>query len=173
MTRGLRHLAVAFLVCAAPAIVIAQEPPSWTSKLEVGEPLFVTTGSDERIAGLLGQVTADEVVVATPAGIRNIAYRDIRQAQTRDAAWTGAVAGAVTGIAAGGCAAFIVDCDNGACRRMRGAMIMGGAMYGALIGWGVDALTRGRSTVFRAEAAPRMTFAIGRSGGAAALAFSW
>ena len=65
------------------------------------------------------------------------------------------------------------DCTTDHCVSESIGAVIGAGLYGALIGWGVDALVKGRTTVFRSDAAPGLSVTP-RSGGLSARAvFSW
>ena len=168
-----RLLCVLIACMAIPTPTFAQ-PPGWTLNLQLGKPVFLTTQSGERVEGVTGQITPDAIVVSTPVGIREVRYRELRRAEKRDALWTGAAIGAATGAALG--VAVIANSDCGGseqCAAEEGGVVIGGALYGALIGWGLDALVKGKTTVFEAESSTTITLAPRRGGMSAAVAISW
>lgn len=159
---------VVILLMLAPCSAFAQSaPPAWASKVKFGRPLFLTTASGERVEGTAGQVTGDAVVVATPAGIRTVPHADIVKVQKRDSLWTGPAYGAGAGLVLG--LLVLADDDtcpdsSAACRDEAGAVAVGMAMYGALIGWGIDALIKNRTTIFERQAGRGTNVSIGFSG---------
>lgn len=168
-----RLLSTVIALLVLPASALAQ-PPDWTLRLQLGKPVFLTTQSGERVEGVTGQITPEAIVVSTPAGIREVRYRELRRAQKRDALWTGAAIGAATGAALGIAAVANSDCGSSTqCGAEEGGVVMGGALYGALIGWGLDALVKGKTTVFEAESPVKVTVAPRRGGMSAAVAISW
>ena len=169
----IRTIALAIVVLGLPAAAAAQ-PPEWTLKLQLGKPVFLTTQAGERVEGVTGQITPEAIIVSTPAGIREVRYRELRRAEKRDALWTGAAVGAATGAAFG--LALVVDADCGSssqCSAEKGGVVIGGALYGALIGWGFDALVKGKTTVFEGEPSTKVTLVPQRGGLAAHAIFSW
>ena len=168
-----RLLSTVIALLVLPASALAQ-PPDWTLRLQLGKPVFLTTQSGERVEGVTGQITPEAIVVSTPAGIREVRYRELRRAQKRDALWTGAAIGAATGAALGIAVVANSDCGSSSqCAAEEGGVVMGGALYGALIGWGLDALVKGKTTVFEAESPVKVTVAPRRGGMSAAVAISW
>lgn len=166
------------LLMLIPCSALAQSAqPAWAAKVKFGKPLFLTTSSGERVEGTAGQITSDAVVVATPAGIRSVPISDIVRVQKRDPVWTGAAIGAGAGLGLG---LVMIAADDGACPQqsegckaeVRGFAI-GLAGYGALIGWGIDALIKNRTTIFEGQAGRGTIISIGFDGRAirAALRF--
>ena len=160
------------LFCAATA---QAQPPDWSYKVQLGKHVFVTTDKGERVEGLAGQVTPEGILVATPAGVRTVSYRDMRKVEKRDALWTGAAIGGFTGFALG-LAVIIADdghCSSQACRSEEASVPVGGALYGALIGWGIDALVKGRTTIYDRERPVSVGVAPRRGGAVATITARW
>ena len=167
-----RTLFAVIIALGFPAVVAAQ-PPGWTEKVEIGEPVFITTQAGDRVDGIAGQVTAEGLVVSTRLGIRTVPYREMRRVQKRDPAWTGAVIGAATGIFAGIVASLVSDCYGRQCQAEERGLVMTGAFYGAMTGWMVDFNHSGKSTIFKRNASAKVTVAPRRGGLSAAIAFNW
>ena len=168
-----RMLGLVLFVLALPSSTQAQVP-AWAQEIKLGKPLFLTTAAGERIEGVAGQVTPDAILVATPVGVRSVPYRELRRAEKRDALWTGAAIGA--GVSAG--VSFVViatnaDCTTDHCRSENAAAVIGGAIYGGLIGWGLDALVKGKTTVFDSDMSVRVGMAPKRGGLSAGVTFNW
>lgn len=174
MDRLVRAAIVLAVVSVVPETALAQTP-EWSRDVRIGSPLFVTTASGDRLEGVAGSVTTDGVTVATPAGVRTAAFADIVRVQRRDSVWNGVWIGTASGAAIGLVALFTDACPNNTpgCRAEAAAMPIGGAMYGALIGWGIDALVKGRTTIYDAKAAPTLSLLTGRGTIGARVAFSW
>ena len=164
---------ILFVMLALPVSALAQAPPDWTLKLRLGKPVFLTTETGERVEGVAGQVTPDAVIVSTPVGIRTVRYADLRQAEKRDSVWTGVAIGAGVGAAIGITAVAKSDCTTDECVAESGGAIIGAAIYGGLIGWGIDALVKGKTTVFRSGSAPGLTIAPRRGGLSATAVLRW
>jgi hypothetical protein len=149
------------------------QPPDWTLKVKLGQPIFLTTESGERVEGPAGQITPDGILVATPVGVKTVRYGELRRAEKRDAKWTGAAVGAAVGFGIGllALAADEGDCMN--CNGEEAAIPMGGAVYGALIGWGIDAMVKGRTTLYDRERSVDVAIIPKRGGATAALAIRW
>jgi hypothetical protein len=167
-----RILAAVIIALALPATVAAQ-PPDWTLKLKLGKPVFITTESGERVEGVAGQITPEAIVVSTPSGIRTVQYRELRRVQKRDALWTGAAVGAGIGAAMGIAVVANGECRPVSCNAEETGFVFGSAIYGALIGWGLDALVKGKTTVFESGSSTKIGLAPRRGGMSAAIAHSW
>ena len=164
-------LTAAFILLGA--VSASAQTPNWTLKINLGKPIFLTTESGERVEGLVGQVTPDAILVATPAGVRSVKYGELRRAEKRDALWTGAAIGAAVGFAAGLATIFTDDNDCKNCNGEEAAVPIGGALYGALIGWGIDALVKGRTTIFDRETDVAFAVTPKRGGASASIALRW
>ena len=167
-----RTLAAMIVVLGLPAAASAQ-PPDWTLKLQLGKPVFLTTQNGDRVEGVTGQITPDAIVVSTPAGIRTIPFRELRRAQKRDALWTGAAAGAGIGAALGIAVVANGECRPQQCHAEETGFVIGSAIYGALIGWGLDALVKGKTTVFDSDVSVRVGMMPRRGGMSAGVAIDW
>jgi hypothetical protein len=141
----------AVLALLLPATAFAQPLPDWTSRVQIGKPLFVTTAAGDRVEGVLGQVTTDGVIVATPVGVRTVRYADIGKVEKRDSVWSGVSIGAAVGLAIGVLWRANIDCGSSTCSNEANAVITGGAFYGAAIGWGIDKALKGRQTLFQSN----------------------
>lgn len=171
-----RFLAVLTFVGCFPCAALAQRPPDWTLSVEVGKPLFVTMSNGDRLEGVAGSVTVDGITVATPTGVRTGAFPEIRRVEKRDSVWNGVWIG--TAIGAGlGIAAALDDstCPNNSrgCESEAAVLPLGGALYGALIGWGIDALVKGRTTIFSERAPATVAFATKPRGASVSVAVKW
>lgn len=168
----IRTLALVFVALGLPTVAAAQ-PPEWTLKLQLGKPVFLITQSGERVEGVTGQITPDAIIVSTPVGIRTVSFRELRRAEKRDALWTGAVVGAGFGAALGIAVVANGECVGAPCGAEEAGFVIGSALYGALIGWGFDALVKGKTTVFDSDMSVRVGMAPLRGGASAGVAFSW
>lgn len=168
-------LALLAPVCA-PSVALAQRAPDWTGKVKLGKPLFVTLDDGVRVEGTAGSVNGEGLVVATPVGVRTVMFRDIRKVERRDSLWNGVWIGAAVGGALG--LSVMLDdstCPNrtSGCRSEVAAAPMVGAVYGALVGWGIDALVKGRTTIFNGDQGPRLSVAAAPGGVSARLTVGW
>lgn len=155
------------------ALPAAAQPPDWTHRVPMGKRIFITTHAGEWVEGIAVQIRPDAIVVSTPDGRQAVPYRDVRRAQKRDPAWTGAVTGAAAGVAVGLAVMRNSDCFGRQCTAEETGFIIGSAIYGGLIGWGLDMVIMGKRTIFEASAAPTLTLAPRRGGLSAAVVFSW
>lgn len=176
MTKTSHCLTLAAALCALSTEAFAQAP-DWTMKITIGKPLYVTMLDGARVEGVAASVTADEISVATLTGVRAVALREIRRVQKRDALWTGAAIGAGVGTLLGVAALAGEDglCDTygSGCDSEAAAVVIGGALYGALVGWGIDALVKGRHTIFDGPRAPRVSLSARPKGVSARLTIAW
>lgn len=165
------------LVVGAPSEALAQSPPEWTAGIKLGKPLFVTLANGVEVDGAARNVSPDGLVIATAVGERIVAFRDIRQVQRKDSAWNGVLLGAGAGLALGILAGPNDPCDNGflsdLCVIEKRMLAGGGVIAGGFIGWGIDAMIEGRSTLFEGSVAPRVLLAATPKGMSARLIVSW
>lgn len=170
--------ALVLVTCTlTPSITAAQAPPEWTTEIRLGKPIFAVTATGERVEGVAGQVTGDGVLIATAVGVRTVAYTDIRKLEARDSVWTGVWIGAAIGAGLG----LIVALDDSTCpqktpgcRSEAAVAPLGGAIYGALIGWGIDAAVKGRRTIYESGGSgASVRLDVGRDGVAARFAIRW
>lgn len=130
----------------------AQTSADWMLKVKPGTPIFVTTVTGEVVEGIAGRARSDSVVVSTRAGVRIVLLPDIQKVQRRDPGWTGfamgAAVGAVIGVVASQNSKYCKYQDLTRCRANRKTGPVVGAVGYGLIGWGIDTLVKGRTTVF-------------------------
>lgn len=162
-------LAAAFL----PSVASAQAPPDWTLKVKVGAPIFVTMENGDRLEGLAGSVSPDTLTVATPSGVRTALLDGIRRVERRDGPKNGVLIGAGIGAALGLVGMAQGDCRYEGCRDEAAALPIGGALYGALLGWGVDTLIKGRQLLFDRGNAPTVSLLARKGTLGARLVVSW
>jgi len=167
MKRIVRCLGVVALACCLPSIGYAQAPPDWTLKVKLGRPLYVTMLNGERVEGVAGSVTEEGITVATPVGVRTAKYAEMRKVDRRDGPWNGVLIGSAVGFAIG-LAAVVTDdgCEDNPygiatdCSNEEAAIAVAGALYGGLIGWGIDTMRKGRTNIFDSNrATTRVSFA--------------
>lgn len=175
--RCLGALVIALLF-GMPSAASAQQLPDWTMGIQLGKPLFVTLQNGDRLEGVAGSVGVNGIEVATPVGVRLAPYGDIRMVKKRDSIWNGVWTGVGVGFGIGLMAALSEDCDsvynNQACHEMQRAIPMAGAIWGGLIGWGIDAAVKGRSTVFQSNGSgPKVSFNATPKGVSARLSVAW
>lgn len=175
MVNRFRWFVILAFVCV-PSSAFAQSPPEWTLGIRLGKPLFVTLQNGERLEGVAGSVTAEGIGVATPIGVQTAKFSDIRKVERRDSLWNGVAIGAGVGAATGLAASLDDDTcpDNSrGCESLEVPLSVVGALYGALIGWGIDALIKGRTTTYDSGNAPRVSFSATPKGVSARLMVSW
>jgi hypothetical protein len=179
MIRIFRCVAVFALACLAPSMVYAQQVPDWTTAVKLGRPLYITLFSGERLEGIAGSVTPEGVSVATPNGVKTARYADIRRAQRRDGPWNGILIGTAVGTALGVAMMAADDsCSSHAgfsdtCSSEDGYLVFAGVIYGGLVGWGVDTLIKGRSTLFDNAGATKVSFSAGPHGVSGRVSLRW
>jgi hypothetical protein len=165
------------LVVLASSILVATtaQGQTWPSRLPISKRVYLTLVNGEEVSGRLTSIDLSRLVVETKDGRRQVALDDVRRAEKTDPTWTGAVAGAVVGVAAG----LIVIAGDDACpattsgcRNESSAVPVSGALYGALIGWGLDAWHKGRKTVFTATSSAPPVLSVQASQRGASVAFT-
>lgn len=176
MTKTLRCFALVVTACVVSTDLFAQAPPDWTMKVRIGRPLYVILLNGDRLEGLAGSVTQDGIAVATPVGVRTAKFNDIRIVQRRDGPWNGVLTGIAIGAGIGAltylddpCGPTVYD----GCKAEQGAVVMGGALYGGLIGWGIDTMIKGRTTLFDSTSGRQLSFAATPKGVSGRVTFSW
>ncbi len=147
------RLTLFVVVLAIPAHVFAQSVPAgWTRIPPIGKRVFVISNASDETAGRLERVTVDGVVLQTASGTRTIPLTDIRTVQRTDPAWTGLLIGGAAGLALGLSIPVGNACPQGTqgcLNEVRGARV-GFPLSWALVGWGLDALHKGRKTIYSA-----------------------
>lgn len=166
------------LVAPAPSTAGAQPAaPDWMLKVKPGSPVFVTTVAGEMVEGIAGRVRSGSMVVSTPAGVRTVLLSDIQKVQRRDPGWTGfaigAAIGAVIGVVASQNSKYCKYQDLTRCRALRKTGPVTGAVGYGLVGWGIDTLVKGRSTVFDRSRAPELSLTLGPKAVGAHARISW
>jgi hypothetical protein len=158
---------VLVLVLALPTHALAQPPTErWKRPPPLGKRVFVITNAGDETAGRLEEVTPDGVVLTTATGTgRTIPFSTIRTVQRTDPAWTGLLIGAGAGVALG-LSLRLQDVDticpqrSPSCEReVKFAPVQYG-IGGGLLGWGLDALYKGRKTFYSAGPASRARLTI-------------
>lgn len=171
MMKNIFGMTAAFLLTAS---IAHAQTPDWTMGIKLGKPIFLTTESGERVEGVTGQITPEGIMVATPVGVRTVAYRDLRLAQKRDSVKNGVWIGAAVGFGLGLAAVLTDDSEcRGECQSEEAAVPMGGALYGALIGWGVDHWIKGKTTLFDRRTDVALSVTPKRGGATASLSLRW
>jgi hypothetical protein len=183
MTKILRCLTLAATACVVSTDLFAQTPPDWSMKVRLGKPLYVTLLNGDRLEGLAGSVTEEGIAVATPVGVRTAKFGDIRIVERRDGPWNGVLTGALVGAGIGLLAIAADDVcgdtadfgyDNGSCSAEAAAVPVAAAIYGGLIGWGIDTLIKGRTTLFDSKGqGTKLSFAATPDGVRGRVTFSW
>ncbi|HXG69281.1 MAG TPA: hypothetical protein VNJ04_01570 [Gemmatimonadaceae bacterium] len=177
MIRMLRCVALFALVCCVPSTSFAQAPPDWTMKVKPGEPLYITLLNGHQLEGLGGVVTGEGIAVATPDGVRTAKFEDIRRVDRRDGPWNGVLIGIAAGFATGLAMGLAEDCQkaflSSLCEDVKRVVATAGALGGGLIGWGVDTMVKGRTTLFDSRGGPRLSFAASPKGVSGRVTLSW
>ena len=133
-------------------------------RLHSGEAVWVTTSGGDELAGTVRSASLLTLELTTTGVERSIEWKDIVLVEVRDSAWNGTRNGALIGAAAGGTFAGLLfwglrcksDCGPGysATRDAIEGIAVGAAMGaggGALAGWLIDSLVRGRDIRYRRE----------------------
>jgi hypothetical protein len=153
------------LVACFPVAAFAQKPTrslhELQGRLKIGEIVYVIDGSDVQTRGRVDTLS-DVSLGLTIDGIRRdfvegtISRIDRRR---RDSLRNGLVIGVGSGALLGFLAGRAEDspnCPRSAIECGQGAVLgtVGGAVWGAVAGWLIDAVTREREVIYRAPAQP-------------------
>jgi hypothetical protein len=156
MSPWLKRISLLVLLSVSPgAAVSAQTPgeaePGFQSTLIPGMTVWITdAGGREEESRIVG-VSDDIVTIAAGVEIRRLRTTDVMRIRVRNAdpLINGALIGAGAAVASGLVVCSLTEpWEN--CRDDVGPMLRIGAM-GAGIGIGIDALIRGRRTIYEAE----------------------
>jgi hypothetical protein len=159
------------LVCAAfcaglwwPATAVAQPATTFAElqgRLSPDDRLFVTEMSGVESLGRLETITPEGLTLRDGRERRAFAAGTVRRIEraprdpVRNGVLVGAGAGALLGFLVGRSADSPSCPDAGAeCGQGAAIGVVGGALWGALGGWAVDARTRRREVVFEAAGPP-------------------
>jgi hypothetical protein len=173
-------LALSMLLSTVPSVSVAQAvseqwPGLSTSDLQT---VYLLDRSGLETSGRLLALDPDSVMLLVDGAERRFDMTDVTRIQKRDSLRNGTLIGAAIGAVMGIVAAGISDCPGndpgGSCGGLRTATFAASlGMYTAL-GAGVDAMIRGRTTIYAAPAAaltrtpglmrpPRVAFRVGLS----------
>jgi hypothetical protein len=155
------HLGQALAVMAVlmmPAVASAQAVDARWSGLERAREsvVYVQDDSGVETAGRLLRVNPDLLVLQVAGSERQFEMNRVRRVQERDSKRNGALIGAVFGATYGLIAVGIADCPgddpSGPCPGVRATLYAFSVGTWAAIGTGIDALIRGRDTLYEAPA---------------------
>jgi hypothetical protein len=164
-SRSLTRLALSILLAATASTASAQSRQSSQADLgtvlQPGMTVWITDASGQERKTRILDVSGETVTAGAPDGARRLSIADISRVKVRhsDSVLNGAVIGAGAAVASGLFLCSLTEpWEN--CRDDVGPMIRIGAL-GAGIGIGIDALIRGRTTIYdagggsiRVQAAP-------------------
>jgi hypothetical protein len=181
LSRWLPRFAVLILFATAPAVALGQTtserwPGLASSALQT---VYVLDRSGIETTGKLLGLSPDSLVILVADAERRFDVADVARIQKRDSLKNGTLIGAAVGVAMGLIAAGISDCPGnhpgGACPGFRAAAAVASTGFYTGLGAGVDALIRGRTTLY--EAPPQSPMRSAPGGGTAravlGVAVSW
>lgn len=150
---------VALVVCVGVRPIAAQQATSdvWPglrpSELQT---VYVTDTSGRETTGKLLRIDPDALVLLANGAERTFPMAEVRRIQKRDSlrngVLIGAVVGGVLGVLSGGLADCPGDHPGNGCGAFRVAVVGISAGVYAGLGAGIDALIRGRTTLYAAPA---------------------
>jgi hypothetical protein len=150
-------LSVIFVLAVAATATAGQAERSigdLQDRLKVGKTVYVTERDGREMTGRFTELTPVALVVMQDGTRREIPLVAVRQIQTPDPVWTGAL----IGVGIGGALSLPLYTSDSACpdrtrgclNEVRGARV-GFPLWGGLIGLGLDWLHNGRKTIYRAS----------------------
>jgi hypothetical protein len=169
------------LFAIAPTMASGQTPAEqWPGLSSSGlQTVYLRDQSGTETSGKLLGLDSDSVMLLVDGNERRFDKADVARIQKRDSIKNGTLIGAVVGIAMGLVTAGISDCpgDNpgGSCGGLRTVTFLTSVGIYAGLGAGIDALIRGRTTIY---AAPTSSSRVSSAGAPSARAvlqmgFSW
>ena len=157
----MKLLGVMLVVSLVPAAVSGQDAESTWPVLAppAGSTVYVRDSSGVETSGGLLRLNPDSVVLLVGGTERRFEAARVTRIQKRgDSLRNGALIGAVVGVAIGAFVAGIADCPGtrtgGGCPGNRAAAFVISTGTYAAIGTGIDALIRGRTTLYESPASP-------------------
>jgi hypothetical protein len=154
------RVVVVLVALLAPASGLAQTAADTWTGLDTFrlQTLYVRVRSGQEVSGKLLVLDPDRLLLLTSGGEQSLPRAEVSRIQTRDSLKNGALVGAVAGVAMGLVTGGIADCPGrhpgGACAGIRVSLTAVSVGVHAAIGTGIDALIRGRSTIYRAPDGP-------------------
>ena len=150
----LRTLAAALVSTSVAMPARAQSSiDGWRGlKTEDLQTIYVKDTSGRETAGKLLHLNPDSLVLLVDGGERRVDLNDVTRIQKRDSLRNGTLIGLTAGVVMGIIAGGLSDCPSGepggSCAGFRVvAVAVSGGVYAGL-GAGIDALVRGRSTLY-------------------------
>ncbi len=144
------------LLGAIPSVAFGQTSPDRLDGLQPSrlQTVYVLDNTGAETSGKLLGLNPDSLLLLVDGAERHFDITEVARIQTRDSLRNGTVIGAIVGIAMGLVAAGISDCPGvnpgRSCAGFRaGTMALSVGTYTGL-GAGIDALIRGRSTLYAA-----------------------
>jgi len=155
----MKKFAAILVAMLVPVGVHAQEPASrWPALAASGgiETVYVTDDTGSETTGRLLRLTPDSIVLLVDGAERQFDAARVRRIQRRgDSLRNGAIIGAVVGVGMGLLAGGMADCagddPGGDCPGMRVAAVIVSTGVYAAVGAGIDALIKGRTTLYEAS----------------------
>jgi hypothetical protein len=151
--------ACVLILAGAPSVVAGQSVVDSWPGLDTGglQRIYVLDDRGTESSGTLLALSADSLLMLVDGAERRVLRSQVMRMQKRDSLRNGTIIGAIAGVALGLVSARIADCtgdaQGGSCPAARGTLLaVSGGIYSAA-GAGVDALIRGRSTIYEAPPA--------------------
>ena len=181
LSRWLPRFALLVVFATAPAVALGQStserwPGLAPSQLQT---VYVLDRSGIETTGKLLGLSPDSLVLLVADAERRFDRADVARIQKRDSLKNGTLIGAAVGVAMGLLAAGLSDCPGahpgGACPGFRAATVVASTGIYTGLGAGIDALIRGRTTLYGAPPQSPRRPALGpaTAGAVLAVAVSW
>jgi len=175
LRRGLPSVAALVILATIPAAASGQSIAERWPELASSRLLtvYVLDRSGLETTGKLLGLSPDSLVLLVAGVERRFDRADVVRIQKRDSLKNGTLIGAAVGVAMGLAAAGLSDCPGrhpgGACPGSRAAVALVSTGMYAGIGAGVDAIIRGRTTLYQAPSQSPIPSALGRAPAGAVL----
>ena len=142
-------ISLAFVVCLvvlAPPAAAQGPPPIPVEHLKPGDTVFVTDHQGHETSGTLVRVSSTSLAIFVHGREQEIPSNDIGRIEKPDSVWNGALVGGVLGavLFAGGAGA---SCSPD-CAKTVPAVGLAGGTLGALAGFRIDRMIKGRRLVY-------------------------
>jgi hypothetical protein len=174
----MNRFACLVLFAIVPSLAAGQTPADQLPGLAASnlQTVYLTDRSGTETTGKLLSISRDSLALMVNGTEQRFEMASVDRIQKRDSLKNGTLTGAVVGVVMGIISAGISDCSSdfpgGSCPGFRVAAFATSVGAYTAIGAGIDALVRGRSTIYTAPPSARAQAAAPRRA-AFQVGFSW